>query len=142
MVDLDPPRLCGDPVRPVDLPVQVTSARLGCSGTADQGDLPDSGYRRVHVLLRRERWRINKKKTYRIYRELDVQLRNKTPKQRVKAKLREDRVEALVPSCISLRMLSEDAWKRPPVWSIRRGVLSGYGLGQKHRCAREPVAAR
>jgi putative transposase len=36
------------------------------------------GYRRVHVLLRREGWRINHKKTLRIYRELGLQLRNKT----------------------------------------------------------------
>jgi putative transposase len=37
------------------------------------------GYRRVHVLLRREGWRINQKKTRRVYRELGLQLRNKTP---------------------------------------------------------------
>lgn len=49
------------------------------------------GYRRVHVLLRREGWLINQKKTRRIYRELGLQLRNKTPKRRVKAKLRSDR---------------------------------------------------
>jgi putative transposase len=48
------------------------------------------GYRRVHVLLRREGWSINQK-TRRIYRELGLQLRNKTPKRRVKAKLRDDR---------------------------------------------------
>lgn len=35
------------------------------------------GYRRVHVLLRREGWRINMKKTRRIYNELGHQLRNK-----------------------------------------------------------------
>ncbi|TWG91974.1 putative transposase [Mesorhizobium sp. J18] len=28
------------------------------------------GYRRVHVLLRREGWAINQKKTYRLYKEL------------------------------------------------------------------------
>jgi putative transposase len=49
------------------------------------------GYRRVHVLLPREGWRINQKKTRRIYRELGLQLRNKTLKRRVKAKLRGDR---------------------------------------------------
>jgi len=49
------------------------------------------GYRRIHVQLRREGWPINEKKTRRIYRELGLQLRNKTPKRRVKAKLREDR---------------------------------------------------
>ena len=56
------------------------------------------GYRRVHVLLRREGWRINSKKTHRIYNELGLQLRNKTPKRRVKAKLREDRREATRPN--------------------------------------------
>jgi len=49
------------------------------------------GYRRVHIVLRREGWVINQKKTRRIYRELGLQLRNKTPKRRVKAKLRDDR---------------------------------------------------
>jgi putative transposase len=52
------------------------------------------GYRRVQVLLRREGWMINHKKTRRIYRELGLQLRSKTPKRRVKAKLRDDRSEA------------------------------------------------
>ena len=56
------------------------------------------GYRRVHVLLKREGWEINAKKTYRIYKELGIQLRNKTPKRRVKAKLREDRAEAVRPN--------------------------------------------
>ena len=56
------------------------------------------GYRRVHVLLRREGFAINQKKTRRIYRELGLQLRNKTPKRRVKAKLRDDRREATRPN--------------------------------------------
>lgn len=58
------------------------------------------GYRRVHVLLRREGWTINIKKTRRIYNELGLQLRNKHPKRRVKAKLREDREEAAGPNDI------------------------------------------
>ena len=56
------------------------------------------GYRRVHVLLKREGWEINSKKTYRIYDELGMQLRNKTPKRRVKAKIREGRAEAVGPN--------------------------------------------
>ncbi|KFE35447.1 putative transposase [Thioclava atlantica] len=56
------------------------------------------GYRRVHVLLRREGWQVNIKKTRRIYNELGLQLRNKRPKRRVKAKLREDRQEAVGPN--------------------------------------------
>jgi putative transposase len=49
------------------------------------------GYRRIHVLLRRAGWAVNCKRVYRLYREESLQLRNKTPKRRVKAKLREDR---------------------------------------------------
>ena len=49
------------------------------------------GYRRVHVLLRREGWVINEKRTRRVYNEIGMQLRNKTPKRRVKAALRADR---------------------------------------------------
>jgi putative transposase len=52
------------------------------------------GYRRIHVLLLREGWRVNVKCVYRLYREMGLQLRNKTPKRRVKAKLRDDRKPA------------------------------------------------
>lgn len=50
------------------------------------------GYRRIHVLLRREGWDVNKKRIYRLYKELGLQLRNKSPKRRVKAKLRGGRI--------------------------------------------------
>jgi putative transposase len=53
------------------------------------------GYRRIHVLLRREGWMVNVKRVCRLYREQGLQLRNKTPKRRVKAKLRSDRTTAL-----------------------------------------------
>ena len=56
------------------------------------------GYRRVHVLLDREGWGIDVKKVYRIYKELGMQLRHKTPKRRVKAKLRDDRAVAVGPN--------------------------------------------
>lgn len=49
------------------------------------------GYRRVHVLLRREGWAVNPKRIYRLYKEMGLQIRNKVPKRRVKAKLRDDR---------------------------------------------------
>ena len=53
------------------------------------------GYRRVHVLLRRKGWPVNAKRIYRLYKDLGLQIRNKTPKRRVKAKLREDRTKAV-----------------------------------------------
>lgn len=56
------------------------------------------GYRRVYYILRRDGWSVNMKKVYRLYRELGLQLRNKTPKRRVKAKLREDRAPAIRPN--------------------------------------------
>ena len=42
----------------------------------------------------REGWAVNPKRIYRLYKEMGLQLRNKTPKRRVKAKLREDRADA------------------------------------------------
>lgn len=56
------------------------------------------GYRRVHVLLRRDGWQVNAKRVYRLYREEGLQLRNKTPKRKVSAKLREDRQVAMAPN--------------------------------------------
>jgi putative transposase len=53
------------------------------------------GYRRVHILLQPDGWLVNPKRIYRLYKELGLQLRNKTPKRRVKAKLREDRRPAI-----------------------------------------------
>ena len=56
------------------------------------------GYRRIHVLLRREGWQVNAKRIYRLYTEEGLQLRHKTPKRRVAAKLREDRSPAAAPN--------------------------------------------
>ncbi len=53
------------------------------------------GYRRIHVLLRREGWTLNAKRVYRLYCEEGLQLRNKVPKRKVSAKLREDRSPAV-----------------------------------------------
>ena len=39
------------------------------------------GYRRIHVLLRREGWQVNHKKVYRIYREEDLAVRTKPRKK-------------------------------------------------------------
>ena len=66
------------------------------------------GYRRIHVLLRREGWAVNAKRIHRLYRELGLQLRSKTPKRRIKAKLREDRTPArAVNDCWSMDFLSD-----------------------------------
>lgn len=40
------------------------------------------GYRRIHVLLRREGWKIGRSQAYRLYSEERLQLRSKLPKKR------------------------------------------------------------
>ncbi len=91
---IDQARVRRPGVRSFDLSLQIPSPRAGRSRARIKEICATRvryGYRRVHVLLRREGWEINLKKTHRIYNELGLQLRNKTPKRRVKAKLRDDR---------------------------------------------------
>ncbi len=52
------------------------------------------GYRRVHVLLRREGWRVNWKRVYRLYREEGLCLRRRRPKRRRAVVPRQARVVA------------------------------------------------
>jgi putative transposase len=56
------------------------------------------GYRRIHVLLKREGWAVNAKRVWRLYRQEGLQLRSKTPKRKVSAKLRQDRTVANGPN--------------------------------------------
>ena len=53
------------------------------------------GCRRVYFVLQREIWHFDIKENCRIYNEMGPQLCNKTPKRRVKAKLRDDRQDAV-----------------------------------------------
>ena len=43
------------------------------------------GYRRLHVLLRREGWKVNHKLVYRIYREEGLEVRTKKRRKRASA---------------------------------------------------------
>jgi len=56
------------------------------------------GYRRAHVLLERKGWSTNIKRTCNIYRDLGLQLSNKTTMPRLKADLQEDRRTAVSPN--------------------------------------------
>ena len=40
------------------------------------------GYRRLHILLRREGWAANHKRTYRLYRDDGLSIRPKLPKRK------------------------------------------------------------
>jgi putative transposase len=39
------------------------------------------GYRRIHILLRREGWTVNRKRTYRLYREAGLAVRRRKRKR-------------------------------------------------------------
>ena len=51
------------------------------------------GYRRLHVLLRREGWPVNHKRIYRLYRLEGLVIRQKTPRRKRSSRYRGDRLE-------------------------------------------------
>lgn len=52
------------------------------------------GYRRVHVLLRREGWKDSHKRVYRFYRQLGLSLRHRRPKRNKAAYLRQPKKQS------------------------------------------------
>ncbi len=66
------------------------------------------GYRRLHVLLRREGWQINHKRVYRLYRMEGLSIRKKIPRRRVACVKREIRPAALTRNeCWSMDFVSD-----------------------------------
>jgi putative transposase len=66
------------------------------------------GYRRIHTLLQREGWQVNHKRIYRLYRDLGLQMRYKSPKRRIRAQLRGDRSTAERPNqCWSMYFMAD-----------------------------------
>jgi putative transposase len=56
------------------------------------------GYRRLHVLLRREGWPVNAKRVYRLYVEEGLSIRAKTPRRRRASRYRSGRPEITGPN--------------------------------------------
>lgn len=52
------------------------------------------GYRRVHVLLRREGFKDNHERVYRLYRQMGLSLRHKRPRRNKAAQLRQPKMQA------------------------------------------------
>ena len=66
------------------------------------------GYRRLHILLLREGWRINHKRTYRLYSEEDLTMRTKRPRRRRSAAQRLARPRATArDQCWSMDFVSD-----------------------------------
>ncbi len=53
------------------------------------------GYRRIHILMQREGWRINHKRLYRLYQQAGLNLRMKRPRRRVSAAHRAARTDPM-----------------------------------------------
>ena len=56
------------------------------------------GYRRIHILLKREGWQVNHKRVYRLYTQEGLTLRRKRPKRHVSSVKRVIRPLALTPN--------------------------------------------
>ena len=56
------------------------------------------GYLRIHTLLLREGWKVNRKRVYRLYREEGLTMRTKRPRRHVSAARRMDRPQAIEPN--------------------------------------------
>ena len=69
------------------------------------------GYRRLHVLLKREGWQVNHKRVYRLYCQENLTVRTKRPRRHVTAKAREDRVTAgRMNDCWSMDFMSDQLY--------------------------------
>ncbi len=66
------------------------------------------GYRRLGILLKREGWKVNHKRVYRLYCQENLAVRTKRPRRHVTAKPREDRAPAgRINDCWSMDFMSD-----------------------------------
>ena len=73
------------------------------------------GYRRIHVLLRREGWDVNHKRVFRLYRAMGLQLRNKSPKRKVKGRAQRSSLGTnAFKRCLGDGFCPRPALRRPP----------------------------
>lgn len=56
---------------------------------------PRFGYLRLHMLLQREGWKVNRKRVYRLYREEGLQVRTKKRKKKIATHVRAPQSEAM-----------------------------------------------
>jgi putative transposase len=68
------------------------------------------GYRRLHVLLRREGWCVNYKRIYRLYRQEGLSLRLKTRKKRISAARVRQPVPTAPNQCWSMDFMSDSLY--------------------------------
>jgi putative transposase len=77
------------------------------------------GYRRIHVLLRREGWQVNVKRVRRLYCLEGLQMRHKPPRRRVTAKLRDDRSNATGPNQVwAMDWMYDELFDGKRIWVL------------------------
>ena len=69
------------------------------------------GYRRIHVLLRREGWNINQKRVYRLYREEGLNLRQKAKRRRKsESRIQSSEFPAALNACWAMDFVSDQLY--------------------------------
>ena len=106
------------------------------------------GYRRIHVLLRREGWPVNAKRVYRLYKLENLQMRHKPPRRRVSAKLRKDRRPATAPNdCWSMDWMYDELFDGRRIWVLTivdnfSRVSPGLWVGHQAKATDVVIALR
>jgi putative transposase len=74
------------------------------------------GYRRLHVLLRREGWPVNHKRTYRLYAEEGLSIRTKLPRRKRAWRYRQARPGAAAPNEVwAMDFMSDQLFDARPI---------------------------
>jgi putative transposase len=74
------------------------------------------GYRRLHVLLRREGWRVSHKRTYRLYAEEGLSIRTKLPRRKRAWRYRQGRPGAAAPNEVwAMDFMSDQLFDGRPI---------------------------
>lgn len=69
------------------------------------------GYRRIHILLRREGWPVNHKRVYRLYKQEGLMMRPKRPRRHVSACRRREKLTAYHPNeSWSMDLMSDELY--------------------------------
>ena len=97
------------------------------------------GYRRIHILLSREGIKVNHKRVYRLYCQTGLQLRNKVPRRRVQAQVRQEKIIAYAPNdCWSMDFMSDQLFTGEKLKLLtivdnytKLSPMIGVGLGYK-----------
>jgi putative transposase len=77
------------------------------------------GYRRIHVVLKREGWQVNVKRVRRIYNLEGLQMRHKPPRRRIMAKLRDDRSNATGPNQVwAMDWMHDELFDGKRIWVL------------------------